>query len=285
METDRKQLALLLAIGPMVWLADGTVDYLFFSDDSFIGTLFTDVGLHETFMRGVGAICSVSLAATYLVLTGRLKQVEKRLTIKRSMLDHGEEIAHIGSWHLDLKSNQLTWSDEAYRIFGLEPEQTEPTYDTFLAAVHPEDREMVDGNYRKSIEQQEPYDLVHRIVRPNGEIRVVHTHSQQVRGVRGNMIGSYGTLHDITSQHRAEQEQLREQREQLKLIEHLQQSLNELDGLRKLLPVCSHCKQIRDDAGNWHTLGEYIEHHLPADAQELTCPTCSSNASLPAAEI
>lgn len=285
METDRKLVVLmLLAVGPLVWLMDGVIDYLFFFDESLIGALFTHVEVHEAYMRGAGAICSIALVATYMILSGRLKHAEKSLQIKRSLLNYGEKIAHIGSWRLDINSNQLIWSDETYRIFGLEPQQMEPSYEDFLAAVHPDDREIVDESYRKAIEERKPYDLIHRIVRPNGEIRVVHERSREIRNPRGGLVTSFGTVHDITVQHRNEQQEQQTKLEQQRLIAQLQSSLDELEGLRTIFPICSHCKQIRNENGDWLSLSNYLEQHSPAADHESCCPSCSRNALLLAAE-
>ena len=75
------------------------------------------------------------------------KKAEEALRENERRLNRSQEIARLGSWELDLQSNQLTWSDEVYRIFGLKPQQFGATYEAFLKAVHPDDRAAVDAAY------------------------------------------------------------------------------------------------------------------------------------------
>ncbi|MDO9265688.1 MAG: PAS domain-containing protein, partial [Sulfurimonas sp.] len=80
-----------------------------------------------------------------------------------------QALASIGHWELDLVKNTLYWSDEVYRIFGLEPQEFSATYEAFLKYVHPEDIEMVNSTYMLSIKEKRGYYVEHRIVRENGE--------------------------------------------------------------------------------------------------------------------
>ena len=90
------------------------------------------------------------------------------------LLKKSQEIAHLGSWELNLINNRLSWSDEVYRIFGLRPQEFGATYEAFLDAVHPDDRAAVDTAYSGSIiEGRDTYEIEHRVVRKSGEIRFV----------------------------------------------------------------------------------------------------------------
>ena len=122
-----------------------------------------------------------------------LKESEERL--KRS-----QEIAHLGSWELDLTNSSLIWSDEVYRIFGIKPQEFEATYEAFLDNVHPEDRAAVDTAYSGSIsEGRDTYEIEHRVIRKdNGEVRYVHEKCQHVRDGSGRIVRSIGMVHDIT---------------------------------------------------------------------------------------
>ena len=134
------------------------------------------------------------------------KQAEQALRDSEWRLRRAQEIAHLGSWELDLLNDRLTWSDEVYRIFGLEPQQFAATYEAFVEAVHPEDRMAVDDAYSGSIQAgQNTYEIEHRVVRPStGEIRFVHEKCEHFRDQDGRIVRSIGMVHDITERKMAE---------------------------------------------------------------------------------
>jgi PAS domain S-box-containing protein len=135
---------------------------------------------------------------------------ERTAELRRSevSLARAQEIAHLGSWELDLVINKLTWSDEVYRIFGLQPKQFDATYEAFLERVHPDDRAAVDKTYSDSVQQgKDSYEIEHRIVRGDtGEIRFVHEKCEHFRDDAGNIIRSVGMVHDITERKQHEQQ-------------------------------------------------------------------------------
>jgi PAS domain S-box-containing protein len=121
-------------------------------------------------------------------------------------LKRAQEIAHLGSWDLDLVSNVLIWSDEVYRIFGLQPQEFGATYEAFLEAVHPDDRAAVDAAYSDSLrEGRDTYVIEHRVVRATtGEIRYVLEKCRHFRDETGMIIRSVGMVHDITGRKQTE---------------------------------------------------------------------------------
>lgn len=121
-------------------------------------------------------------------------------------MNRSQEIAHIGSWELDLVNNRLYWSDEVYRIFGLQLQEFGATYGAFLEAVHPDDREAVDEAYLGSVrEGRDTYEIEHRVVRKStGEVRIVHEKCEHFRDESGQIIKSIGMVHDITERKKAE---------------------------------------------------------------------------------
>jgi two-component system, cell cycle sensor histidine kinase and response regulator CckA len=139
------------------------------------------------------------------------KLAEEALQESGERLKRSQQIAHLGSWELDLVNNHLTWSDETYRIFGLQPQEFDATYKAFLDAVHPDDRAAVDTAYSGSLrEGKDAYEIEHRIIKKStGEIRIVHERCEHIRDGSGRIIRSVGMVQDITERKRAEDEILR----------------------------------------------------------------------------
>jgi PAS domain S-box-containing protein len=139
------------------------------------------------------------------------KNAEAAVRESEQRLAHAQEIAHLGSWELDLVNDRLTWSDEVYRIFGLEPQEFGATYEAFLDAVHPEDRAAVDEAYSGSLrDANDHYEIEHRVVRKStGEVRWVHEKCEHVRDAAGKIVRSVGMVLDVTERKNAEVEILR----------------------------------------------------------------------------
>ncbi|MFO7555171.1 MAG: PAS domain-containing protein [Desulfobacterales bacterium] len=135
------------------------------------------------------------------------KQVEAVLRESERRLKRSQEIAHLGSWELDLTSNELTWSDEVYRIFGMEPKEFGATYEAFLEHVHPNDRAAVDAAYSGSLQENlDNYEIEHRVVRKDtGDTQFVREKCEHFRDATGKIIRSVGMIHDITERRQAEE--------------------------------------------------------------------------------
>lgn len=119
-------------------------------------------------------------------------------------LEEAQRLANLGNWHWDIASGRLDWSAEIYRIFGVQPDSFDATYENFLRAVHPDDQEAVDRAVKRSLDQGEPYGLDHRIVRPDGSKRTVHEEGEVIRNDEGNPAGMLGTVQDITERKQIE---------------------------------------------------------------------------------
>ena len=132
------------------------------------------------------------------------KQVEKELTQQRRRLVDAQALAHLGSWDWDIDADEVQWSDEQFRIFGHEPGSISVTYDTFLAALLPDDHERVLAAINDALAGKTSYDIEYRIVRPNGEVRLVHARGDVYRDMTGHPFSMAGTVLDITERKRIE---------------------------------------------------------------------------------
>ena len=118
-----------------------------------------------------------------------------------------QEIAHLGSWELDINTGLLIWSDEVYTIFGCQTNEFGGTMEAFFEMVHPEDRDLINSAYFRSVEANAPgYMIEHRIIRKStGEIRFVFEKCEHIRNGEGKVIRSLGMVQDITDRKKAEQ--------------------------------------------------------------------------------
>jgi len=134
------------------------------------------------------------------------KRAEEKLKRSESQLKEAERIAQIGSWELDLRKNVLNWSDEIYRIFEIDPKKFGASYEAFLNAIHPEDREIVNKAYTDSVKNKTFYNIVHRLLMSDGRIKFVREHCETFYDKQGNPVSSLGTVQDITTLRLAEME-------------------------------------------------------------------------------
>ncbi|HEX6734243.1 MAG TPA: PAS domain-containing protein [Azonexus sp.] len=131
----------------------------------------------------------------YLTDISVRKQMEQALRDSEADLRRAQAVARTGSWHLNVQKNELLWSDENHRIFGI-PRGTPLTYESFLAIAHPQDREFVDRSWQAAC-LGAPYDIEHRII-VGGEIRWVRERAELEFDADGNLLGGFGSTQDVT---------------------------------------------------------------------------------------
>jgi len=170
------------------------------------------------------------------------KQAEEQLRLSESQLAESQRLAHVGSWNWDLQNNALTWSEEHYRIFGLDPQEYDPAYETSITNhIHPEDRDFVREITRNSLRMQEPFKIYFRIIRPDGEVRVIHSRGRIMSDEQGRPIRMFGTAQDVTERRLAE-EQLKSSNEKLRALSARLQAVREEESLRI-------AREIHDELG------------------------------------
>jgi PAS domain-containing protein len=149
-------------------------------------------------------IMLVSTQKSYKEIAENLESLVKNRTAELTKLnkiyDEAQLLTHLGNWEWDITKGSLYWSDEIYRIFGLEPQSTIPTYEKFNSYIHPDDRTYVSDNIDLALRGIAPYHVVHRIVTPQNELKHVRERGQVHYDEDGNPVRMLGTVQDITSE-------------------------------------------------------------------------------------
>lgn len=138
------------------------------------------------------------------LFTGVLRDVSQRRVAEeearrvRESLTQAQRIAHVGSWDWDLLRDEVKWSEEMFRILGLDPAESGGDLSKALGLMHPEDRERVADAARKAIEGTRPYDVEYRTVRPDGGVRHLRAMGAVFHDASGRPIRMIGAVYDLT---------------------------------------------------------------------------------------
>ena len=134
------------------------------------------------------------------------KRADEELRSSREQLAAAQRLAKLGSWTWDIASGQVTWSPELFRIWGIDARTSEPTYDLFIGSVHPDDRQATEHAIAKAVAECSGYETEFRIVRPDGNMRVVASSARVTVDERGAPTRMVGSALDVTDQKRVEGE-------------------------------------------------------------------------------
>lgn len=182
-------------------VADGDLQYrVNLEERDEIGDLAR--GFDEMTAR-LGAV-TVSRDALEKEIAGH-RLAEEALVAREAQLAEAQRIAQLGSWELELTSNTLRWSEEIFRIFEIDPQAFGATYEAFLDAIHPEDRDMVNQAYGNSLAMQTPYEIEHRLLMPDGRVKYVHERCETRFDPSGKALRSLGTVQDVSARRQAEE--------------------------------------------------------------------------------
>ncbi len=153
-------------------------------------------------------------------LEQRVKERTAELERSNTLLKKSQEIANLGIWELDVVNNSLSWSDETFEIIEMDKEKFGASYEAFIEAIHPDDREMVAKAYENSLVTKEKYQITHRLLMIDGRIKWVEEQCETEFDSDGRPLRSIGTIYDISR--RKEVEEL------------LQESVNKQEALLKV---------------------------------------------------
>ncbi|MEQ1727796.1 MAG: response regulator [Vicinamibacterales bacterium] len=132
-------------------------------------------------------------------------RLNRQLRRSETVLAEAQRIAHIGSWEHDIATGLAYWSDESYAIMGNVPLGTPITFDTFIAAVHVDDRHLIDVMFQQSIRERSAVKVEFRVMGPDGSAKFVRGRCQAYFNEAGEPVRAAGTLQDVTEQHRSEE--------------------------------------------------------------------------------
>ena len=151
------------------------------------------------------------------------KAAEEALILVKNSLEEAQAVSHTGSWEYDFEKDQPAWSKEAYKIFGIDPDQPPPSWVEHKKLLYPDQWEKLDKVIEQCVKYGQPYSQEFKLFRPDGEICWAHTVGRAVRDENGSIIRLMGSVQDITSRKLAEIEKtkLQEQLTQAQKMESI----------------------------------------------------------------
>jgi len=179
------------------------------------------------------------VAGTHMDITAR-KFAEALLIERETVLLQAQRLAHVGSWRWNSASGESDWSDETYRLFGVDPASFVVSFESFIRLIHPDDRAAIIAAHGDALAGVKPYDIEYRVDTPAGGLRHLHARAEVLRDAASGLpVTMLGTVHDITQRKEAEQQLARHADE----LEHLvQQRTQELVEARDAAQQASRAK-------------------------------------------
>lgn len=138
----------------------------------------------------------VALAVDFII--GLLSEKQEQLRQSIDALERAQETAKLGSWEWDRKTNEISWSQELYRIYELDPEVRNLTYDDYLAFIHPDDVAEHRRVIKTALTRNQPFKTDHRVVLSDGTIKYLHGEGRPTTDRNGRVIKLTGTAQDVT---------------------------------------------------------------------------------------
>lgn len=176
------------------------------------------------------------------------------LVASEQRLRMAQELAHLGSYDWEIQRDLNTWSDELFRIYGTEPQSFHPSYDRFIAFIHPDDRERILAIHQQAYQSGQPYEMEERIIRPDGTERILSSNGIVIKDDAGTPVRMTGICWDVTDLRAAEQTRMR-----LHEAERARkQSLEINDSIVQNLALAAHCLEAGDGAEAAQLVGQTL---------------------------
>jgi PAS domain S-box-containing protein len=189
---------------------------------------------------------SVDIYITTTILDSALARIsaEEELADLSARVDNAQHLANMGDydWHIATDTNR--WSDQLYRIYGHEPQSFNASYEVFLSHLHPDDRERIQGVHQTAYASGEPYQMIERIIRPDGELRYLSSNGQVVLDAEGTPMRMRGTCIDITDRVLAEQDRERISQRFRALVEACPDAIVVFDRTGAIVQANGHAAQL-----------------------------------------
>ncbi|MDO8378747.1 MAG: ATP-binding protein [Phenylobacterium sp.] len=177
-------------------------------------------------------------------------------------LERAQRLSDTGSWEWDILTDDIVWSAQIYRIFGLAPHAFAPTYPAFLERVHPDDRALVEQRVGDAIEGRQAYDLDHRIVLPDGNVRIVHERGEVEYAPDGRPVRILGAVQDVTHIRTAEMASRRSQDLLASMLKISPEAIVVTDSAAVILAFSAGAEAIFGYSAG-EVLGRKVEHLMP----------------------
>ena len=128
----------------------------------------------------------------------RQEELILKLQKREKLFEQAQEIALLGNWSWDVKSNRVSWSNEMYRIYGMDPQSEQITYEKYISFIHPDDQQMVSMHVNNAVNNKQPYEYYSRILLKNGKVKMLHSHGEIMVDEKNQIRSIHGTCQDVT---------------------------------------------------------------------------------------
>lgn len=189
-------------------------------EDESVGINAMKLGAQDFLVKGIIKGKELSRSINYSIerfkllkaLSENAKKLEEKtqdLLNEQIKLANAQKLSHLGSWEWDIKKGTITWSDELFRIFGLQEEEFSGSFDEYIGFIHPADREMARATIEEAYKSLKPFNFHHRIVYRNKTVKMIHSIGEVITNEESEPVKMVGTAQDVTELfHKEELEKL-----------------------------------------------------------------------------